>query len=98
MCGIVGFTNYNRNIEFNESAKILNSMNVKLKKRGPDEKGEYIKEKIAMAHRRLIVIDKDGGKQPMTYKYQGNNYAITYNGQIYNCKDIRKDLEYKLWV
>ena len=92
MCGIVGFTNYNLKMSYNESKTILNNMNDKLYKRGPDEEGFYRKEKIFMAHKRLIVIDPEHGKQPMVYKYQGNNYAITYNGQIYNCNDLRKTL------
>ena len=68
-------------------------MNNTLSKRGPDENGIYIKEDICIAHRRLIVIDPEGGKQPMICKYLGNTYVITYNGQIYNTKELRKTLE-----
>ena len=67
-------------------------MNNTLSKRGPDENGIYIKEDICIAHRRLIVIDPEGGKQPMICKYLGNTYVITYNGQIYNTKELRKTL------
>lgn len=93
MCGIVGFTNYNGKMTYDESKNIIENLNGTLKKRGPDEEGYYIKEKIVLAQRRLIVIDPIGGKQPMIYKYQGNTYAITYNGQIYNCNELRKALE-----
>ncbi len=93
MCGIVGFTNYDGNMRNEEAQRVLTNMNNTLAKRGPDESGIYIKEDICIAHRRLIVIDPEGGKQPMICKYLGNTYVITYNGQIYNTKEVRKTLE-----
>ena len=93
MCGIVGFTNYDGNMKNEEAQRVLTNMNNTLAKRGPDESGIYIKEDICIAHRRLIVIDPEGGKQPMICKYLGNTYVITYNGQIYNTKELRKTLE-----
>lgn len=93
MCGIVGFTNYDGNTKNEEAGRVLSNMNNTLSKRGPDENGIYIKEDICIAHRRLIVIDPEGGKQPMICKYLGNTYVITYNGQIYNTKELRKTLE-----
>ena len=93
MCGIVGFTNYDGNMRNEEAGRVLSNMNNTLSKRGPDENGIYIKEDICIAHRRLIVIDPVGGKQPMICKYLGNTYVITYNGQIYNTKELRKTLE-----
>ncbi len=92
MCGIVGFTNFNQKINRNESKTIIRKMNSKLSRRGPDEEGEFIKENIVMCHKRLVVIDKENGKQPMTLKYQGYNYTIVYNGQIYNCDEIKNIL------
>ncbi len=63
MCGIVGFVNYKQNlIKYRQT---LINMNTALSRRGPDEEGYYLREHIAMAHKRLIVIDPDGGKQPM---------------------------------
>ncbi len=93
MCGIVGFTNYDGNMRNEEAQRVLTNMNNTLSKRGPDENGIYIKEEICIAHRRLIVIDPEGGKQPMICKYLGNTYVITYNGQIYNTKELRETLE-----
>ena len=58
MCGFVGFTNYKNDISNKKS--ILESMNETLSKRGPDEEGYYIKDHIALAHKRLIVIDPKG--------------------------------------
>ena len=87
MCGIVGFTNYKKNI--NNPTYILNSMKDTLTNRGPDEEGIYSTDEIFMAHKRLIVIDPIGGKQPMITKYNENEYSIVYNGQIYNCIELR---------
>ena len=68
-------------------------MTNELKKRGPDEDGYYLKEHIALGHKRLIVIDPEGGKQPMIEKYSFGEYAIVYNGQIYNTKELRETLK-----
>lgn len=93
MCGIVGFTNYDRNMREEEAKRVLTNMNSTLKRRGPDENNIYVKDDICVGHSRLIVIDPEGGKQPMICKYLGNTYVITYNGQIYNTKELRKTLE-----
>lgn len=90
MCGIVGFTNYKKNI--NNPTYILNKMKDTLTNRGPDEEGFYSSDEIFMAHKRLIVIDPIGGKQPMIAKYDENEYSIVYNGQIYNSIELRNFL------
>ena len=91
MCGFVGIMNLKEDL--NSKKNVLISMNDTLKKRGPDECGYYVNENILLAHRRLIVIDPDGGKQPMTLHYNGNRYVIVYNGQIYNTEELREDLK-----
>lgn len=63
-----------------------------LAKRGPDEENFYIGEHINLGHRRLIIIDPENGKQPMSFTYNENTYTIVYNGQLYNTEDIRKEL------
>lgn len=55
--------------------------------------GYYINEHVCMGHKRLIVIDPKGGKQPMIEKYSYGDFAICYNGQIYNTKELKKTLE-----
>lgn len=60
MCGIVGFVNYKKDLS--NSKNILVNMNSKLSNRGPDEQGFYIKENVALGHKRLIVIDPEGRK------------------------------------
>lgn len=60
MCGFVGFVNYKKDIS--NYRDILENMNNTILKRGPDEEGLYIKEHVALAHKRLIVIDPEGRK------------------------------------
>lgn len=91
MCGLVGFANFKRDIS--SYRNVLADMNSTLSKRGPDEDGYYIKEHIALAHKRLIVIDPIGGKQPMLETFCESEYCVVYNGQIYNSKELRQDLE-----
>ena len=90
MCGIVGFVNYEKNISTYKN--VLNTMTNTLHKRGPDETGYYINKHIALGHKRLIVIDPEGGKQPMIEKYSFGEYVIVYNGQIYNFDEIKQSL------
>lgn len=90
MCGIVGFCNLKKDIS--EYRNVLNNMNEKLAKRGPDEDGYYISKHVALGHKRLIVIDPEGGKQPMIERYQDSSYIIIYNGQIYNTGELKEIL------
>ena len=91
MCGIVGFVNFKQVLTKHKN--VLLNMNSSLINRGPDEDGYYIKEHVALAHKRLIVIDAEGGKQPMVEQLSENEYVIVYNGQIYNTKELRQTLE-----
>ena len=91
MCGFVGYMNLKKDLS--KSRNIIEKMNKALINRGPDEQGYYIDKNIALGHRRLIVIDPEGGKQPMIEKFSYGNYVIVYNGQIYNTKELRKTLE-----
>ena len=60
MCGFVGFANFKKDIS--ENMNILENMNDTLSKRGPDEEGYYIDKNVALAHKRLIVVDPEGRK------------------------------------
>ena len=80
MCGIVGFVNYQKDISSYKN--VLNQMKNTLNKRGPDEDGYYLRKNVALAHKRLIVIDPEGGKQPMIEKYASGEYVIVFSGQI----------------
>ena len=90
MCGFAGIVNLKENLSFKKD--ILISMNNNLRKRGPDECGYFTSDNALLGHSRLIVIDPDGGKQPMSFKYNNNIYTIVYNGQIYNTKELKETL------
>ena len=90
MCGFVGYVNLRKDITNEEN--IIKNMNSTLTNRGPDEHGYYIKPHVLLGHRRLIVRDPAGGKQPMIAKYSYGEYCIVYNGQIYNTDDLHKRL------
>ena len=93
MCGIAGFVNFKRDISTYKN--VLKQMTSELYKRGPDEEGYYLKKHIALGHKRLIVIDPTGGKQPMIETYSYGEYVVIYNGQIYNTKELKQLLEEK---
>ncbi len=91
MCGIAGWIDLKENICRNE--KILNDMTDTLINRGPDASGKWISNHALIGHRRLIVVDPAGGSQPMVRSRGDNTYVLTYNGELYNTMDLRKELE-----
>lgn len=90
MCGIVGIVNFKKDIK--EQEQLISKMTGILEKRGPDENGIYLEHHVNLGHRRLSILDIEKGKQPMTYKENGNTYTIVYNGQIYNSNELREVL------
>lgn len=88
MCGIGGFVDYERDAR--RGGPILHGMKRTLTPRGPDAEGTYFDEDAALVHRRLIVIDPEGGKQPM--HSPGRNTIIIYNGELYNTPELRTEL------
>lgn len=93
MCGIAGWINHKDNLH--KKKEIMNQMIDTLVYRGPDASGTWTSNHALFAHRRLIVVDPDGGSQPMIRKYGENEYVITYNGELYNTLDLKKELEAK---
>jgi len=61
--------------------------------RGPDDQNIWIKEQDGLCHQRLSIIDIEGGKQPITDSF--NRYVLTFNGEIYNFEELRKQLASK---
>lgn len=59
--------------------------------RGPDDHGVYIKDNVALGHRRLSIIDLKTGHQPMASS--DGSVVIVYNGEVYNFKELRAQLE-----
>lgn len=82
MCGFIGIIS--KQINNKKAYEALNKLN----HRGPDEEGEYINEDVYLGHKRLVVIDKENGKQP----FQFQEYTLVYNGEIYNTNELREDL------
>ncbi|GCE50894.1 asparagine synthase (glutamine-hydrolysing) [Thermosporothrix hazakensis] len=91
MCGIAGWIDWERDLR--QQHEMLERMVCTLEPRGPDAGGTWLSQHAALAHRRLIVIDPAGGKQPMHYAVHGHKYVITYNGEIYNFRELRSELE-----
>lgn len=90
MCGIAGWIDYKKDITGEEQT--IKNMSASLQRRGPDASGLYINGCAVLIHRRLIVIDPDGGKQPMTAYGKGEEYTIVYNGELYNTEELRREL------
>lgn len=90
MCGIAGL--FCKHEDLSEKIKILSDMSETLTKRGPDENGIFIDHSLALIHRRLVVIDKENGKQPMICGIKGEKYVIVYNGELYNTGELRERL------
>ena len=88
MCGIGGFVDYERDAR--RGGPILHGMKRTLTPRGPDAEGTYFDEDAALVHRRLIIIDPEGGKQPM--HSPDRNTIIIYNGELYNTLELRTEL------
>lgn len=87
MCGIAGF--YSANAEFSEQN--LKEMTDAIAHRGPNAAGYFYKKNIGLGHRRLSILDlSDSANQPITSDC--GRYTITYNGEIYNFKEIRDKL------
>jgi asparagine synthase (glutamine-hydrolysing) len=88
MCGICGILNFDKNLTIDE--QLLLSMRDLMVHRGPDDAGIYLNGNIGMAHRRLSIIDRSGGAQPMTGS-EGST-SIVYNGEIYNYLELKQRL------
>ena len=88
MCGIAGIANTDNHPA---EAAALAAMSRAIFHRGPDESGEYIDGPVALASRRLSIIDVAGGKQPITN--EDGSIVIVYNGETYNYLELRTQLQ-----
>jgi asparagine synthase (glutamine-hydrolysing) len=88
MCGIVGTVNNNsRPVE----RELIEKMNRCIFHRGPDDDGFYFNQNVALAMRRLAIIDLAHGKQPI--HNADKTKWIVFNGEIYNYRELREDLD-----
>ncbi len=91
MCGITGWIDWERDLA--RESPTLEAMTGSLAFRGPDAAGLWLSTHAALGHRRLVVVDPAGGAQPMTRRLGQRVYTVTYNGELYNTADLRRDLE-----
>lgn len=94
MCGICGILNLNTDNFV--SSKKLTKMNDHMVHRGPDADGIFVEKNIGLGHRRLKIIDLEGGVQPMFDDKK--NIVTVFNGEIYNFKEIREILLKKGYI
>tara|TARA_B100000963_G_scaffold358304_1_gene382614 strand:+ start:10722 stop:12584 length:1863 start_codon:yes stop_codon:yes gene_type:complete len=88
MCGIAGIFNFKDEACLSD----LQLMSEAIQHRGPDGSGVFCNKNLAFSHRRLAIIDPtDAGKQPMVSA--DGRYVLSYNGEIYNFKEIREELK-----
>lgn len=90
MCGIVGMVNWRQDLT--QQKEVLVSMTNTLIPRGPDAEGYWLSPRAAFGHRRLIVVDPQGGLQPMIRQRGEHTYTLIYNGELYNTPEIRQEL------
>jgi len=84
VCGLVGL--FQRRGA--PDARLLASMGETLAHRGPDDQGQYLADGVALHHRRLSIIDLDGGHQPMA----ADGVVLAFNGEIYNYLELHDEL------
>ena len=85
MCGIAGIIT-----EKEHKRETVEKMSERIIHRGPDGSGFYDDDSIALAHRRLSIIDLEGGAQPM-YN-EDRSLVVVFNGEIYNYRELREEL------
>ena len=91
MCSICGMVDF-INPEY-VNMQLVQKMGAVLNHRGPDQNGSYVEKGIAFQHNRLAIVDIERGLQPMKRTYEGKEYVIIYNGEIYNSEEIRHLIE-----
>jgi asparagine synthase (glutamine-hydrolysing) len=88
MCGICGI--YNLDLEPLKTPGIIDRMSAQIKHRGPDSEGKFLRPHLALAIRRLSIIDLETGDQPLSN--ETGEISLVFNGEIYNYRELRKDL------
>src|ERR1700684_4606159 len=89
MCGIAGFTH--RGVK--DTRELISRITKSLTHRGPDQQGVFVTPHVCLGAVRLRVIDLESGNQPIVS--DDGNTAIVFNGEIYNYKVLRAELESK---
>jgi asparagine synthase (glutamine-hydrolysing) len=90
MCGVAGLFSFDQPLD-PAHVDAVRAMTTALAHRGPDGDGFWHDERVALGHRRLAIIDRAGGHQPMSN--EDGTVWIVFNGEIYNHRDLRPQLE-----
>lgn len=88
MCGITGI--YHFDADHAVEVRLIESMNARIAHRGPNGHGIFLDRNMGLGHRRLSIIDLEGGAQPMTDPESGR--TIVYNGEFFNYVEVRQEL------
>ena len=86
MCAISGI------LDLAADETTISAMLSTMRRRGPDGKGCYIHNQMCFLHTRLSIVDPSGGAQPMVMDRGKERYVITYNGELYNTQQLRREL------
>jgi len=94
MCGIAGFCNYSMDYTQNPGPwhNTLIAMREAIARRGNDQTGEFLRKHVGLSHTRLSIRDLNNGRQPIVRKMNCAEYAIVYNGEIYNTDELVPEL------
>jgi asparagine synthase (glutamine-hydrolysing) len=90
VCGIAGWISFNRNLELQRD--LVEAMTATMACRGPDAGGTWVDGPAALGHRRLAVIDLQGGAQPMSVREPDGDVVLVYSGEAYNYAELRDEL------
>lgn len=91
MCGIAGWIDHERDLT--QERDVVRRMTRTMARRGPDAEGLWISPRAALGHRRLSIIDLEGGRQPMVALQDGEPAAVlVYTGEVYNFRELRDEL------
>lgn len=88
MCGIFGIVRFDNNDSVDPF--VIETMGRQLGHRGPDDEGVFLDGNMGLGHRRLSIIDRSGGRQPMFN--EDESAVVVLNGEIYNYRDLVRDL------
>lgn len=93
MCGICGWIDFDRDLGSPHARLELADMTATMACRGPDDEGTWSDGPAALGHRRLAIIDIDGGRQPMTLQQDGRPaLVLVYTGETYNYRELHQRL------
>ncbi|GAB3795716.1 asparagine synthase (glutamine-hydrolyzing) [Micromonospora zhanjiangensis] len=90
MCGIAGWVDFVRDLTTQRDT--VRAMTAGLHRRGPDAEGMWVSPHAALGHRRLAVLDIPGGRQPMVDRRAGAEIVLSYSGEVYNYRELRRQL------